>query len=127
MTNITPEKQPTPLAKPSLTDLTDQLASEHDTHEKAIKALADAQEEITGLKDARNEERVGWMVVATILLDCALFLNAENSTAPIVITVLQIALLALLAKRMGVEEFYALFSKAMHRFAGMANGEKPDG
>lgn len=122
MTNTTPEKPLTPPAKPSLADLTDQLASEHDTHEKAIKALADAQEEITGLKDARNEERVGWLVIATILFDCALFLNAENATAPVVIGILEITLLAMIARRMGVEEFYALFSKVMHRFAGMASG-----
>lgn len=123
MPNITPAKPPTKPGKPSLADLTDLLASEHDTHEKAINALSDAQEEIAGLKDARNEERVGWMVISTILFDCALFLNAENATAPIVIGILEMALLALLAKRLGVEEFYALFSKAMHRFAGMAAGD----
>jgi hypothetical protein len=33
-------------------------------------------------------------------------------------------MLALLAKRLGVEEFYALFSKVMHRFAGMAGDAK---
>ena len=124
--NITPVKPPTTLAKLSLTDLTDVLASEHDTHEKAIKALSDAQEEIAGLKDARNEERVGWMVISVILFDCALFLNAQNATAPVVIGILEIALLALLAKRLGVEEFYALFSKVMHRFAGMVSGDNKE-
>ena len=123
MTNTVPEKPLKPLGKPSLADLTDVLASEHDTHEKAIKALSDAQEEITGLKDARNEERVGWIVISVILFDCAIFLNAQNATAPVVIGILEFALLALLAKRLGVEEFYALFSKVMHRFAGMAGGD----
>lgn len=123
MPNTTPEKPHKPLEKPSFADLTGLLASEHDTHDKAIKALSDAQEEIAGLKDARNEERVGWMVIAVILFDCALFLNAQNATAPVVIGILEIALLALLAKRLGVEEFYALFSKVMHRFAGMAGGD----
>ena len=123
MPNTTPVKPPSKPDKPSLADLTDLLASEHDTHDKAIRALSDAQEESAGLKDARNEERVGWMVVAVILFDCALFLNAENATAPVVIGILQIALLALLAKRLGVEEFYALFSKVMHRFAGMVSGD----
>lgn len=123
MPNTTPEKPNKLPVKPSFADLTDLLASEHDTHDKAIKALSDAQEEIAGLKDARNEERVGWMVISVILFDCALFLNAQNATAPVVIGILQIALLALLAKRLGVEEFYALFSKVMHRFAGMVAGD----
>ena len=121
MLNTTPEKPNKPLVKPSFAALTE-LASTHDTHEKALKALSDAQEELTAIKDARNEERVGWIVISVILFDCALFLNAQNATAPVVIGVLQIAMLALLAKRLGVEEFYALFSKVMHRFAGMAAG-----
>lgn len=126
MPNTTPVNPPSQPAKPSLTSLTDLLASEHDTHDKAIRALSDAQEEIAGLKDARKEERVGWIVISVILFDCALFLNAENAVAPVIIGILQIALLALLAKRLGVEEFYALFSKLMHRFAGMAGGDETE-
>ncbi|WP_394659155.1 hypothetical protein [uncultured Novosphingobium sp.] len=123
MPNIAPEKPNRPLVKPSFAALSG-LANTHDTHEKALKALSDAQEELAAIKDARNEERVGWMVISVILFDCALFLNAENATAPVIIGILEIAMLALVAKRLGVEEFYALFSKAMHRFVGMASGDK---
>lgn len=122
MSSTTPEKPNKPPVKPSFAALTD-LANTHDTHEKAIKALSDAQEELATIKDARNEERVGWIVISVILFDCALFLNAQNAAAPVVIGVLEIAMLALLAKRLGVEEFYALFSKVMHRFVGMAGGD----
>lgn len=106
-------------AKPSLSD----LAADYDDHSKAIKALAEAQEEIGQLRDARREERVGWIVVSVILFDCAMLLNAENSIGPLIIGVLQIACLAIVAKRMGVEEFYALFSAVMHRFGSMAMGK----
>lgn len=108
-----------PFNPPKLTD----LAQEHDSHEKAIIALSDAQEEIAGLLDARKEERVGWIVVCVILFDCALLLNAENSAGPIVIGILQIAALAVLAKRLGVQEFYALFAKATSRFSEVLTGK----
>lgn len=106
-------------AKPSLSD----LAADYDDHSKALKALAEAQEEIGQLRDARREERVGWIVVSVILFDCALLLNAENSVGPLIIGILEIAVLAIAAKRLGVEEFYALFSAIMHRFGSMTLGK----
>ena len=106
-------------SKPSLSE----LAADYDDHSKAIRALAQAQEEIGQLRDAQREERIGWIVVSTILFDCAMLLNAENSAGPLIIGVLEIAVLALAAKRMGVEEFYALFSAIMHRFGNMASGK----
>jgi hypothetical protein len=106
----------------SLTDLSDPAIS-NDDHEKALGALASAQEEITSLKDARREERVGWLVICTILFDWAVMMNAANATAPLIIGVLELALLALAAKRLGVEEFHALFTKAMHRMADVATGK----
>lgn len=106
-------------AKPTLSD----LAADYDDHSKALKALAEAQEEIGQLRDARREERVGWIVVSVILFDCAMLLNAENSVGPLVIGILEIAVLAIAAKRMGVEEFYALFSAIMHRFGDMTLGK----
>ncbi len=51
--------------KPSLSS----LASDYDDHSKAIKALAEAQEEIGQLREARKEERVGWIVISVILFD----------------------------------------------------------
>lgn len=116
-TNPVSNEPPTSL--PSLNALT----VDSDEHSKAIKALADAQEEIGQLRDARKEERVGWIVISVILFDCAMLLNAENSFGPLIIGVLQIAVLAIIAKRMGVEEFYALFSAVMHRFGDMTLGK----
>lgn len=117
--NTTPASSAPPSTKPSLSD----LAADYDDHSKAIRALAEAQEEIGQLRDARREERIGWIVVSAILFDCAMLLNAENSAGPLIIGVLEIAVLALAAKRMGVEEFYALFSAIMHRFGNMASGK----
>lgn len=104
---------------PSLRD----IAVDSDDHSKVIKALAEAQEEIGQLRDARKEERVGWIVVSVILFDCAMLLNAENSIGPLIIGILEIAVLAIVAKRMGVEEFFALFSAVMHRFGDMTLGK----
>jgi hypothetical protein len=106
--------------KPSLAD----LASDFDDHSKAIRALADAQEEIGQLKDARREERIGWIVVSVIIFDCAFLLNAQNWAGPIVIGILQIGILAVVAKRLGVQEFYALFAAVINRFGTMALGDK---
>ena len=99
------------------------MSAEHDDHSKAIQALAAAQEEIGKIRDARKEERIGWIVVSVILFDCAMLLNAENSVGPLIVGVLEIAVLAIAAKRMGVEEFYALFSAVMNRFGDMALGK----
>lgn len=117
--NTNPASNVSPAKQPSLSD----LAADFDDHSKAIKALAEAQEEIGQLRDARKEERVGWIVVSVILFDCAMLLNAENSIGPLIIGVLEIAVLAIVAKRMGVEEFFALFSAVMHRFGDMTLGK----
>lgn len=105
---------------PSLSD----LATDFDDHSKAIEALAAAQEEIGQLRDSRKEERVGWIVVSVIMFDCAMLLNAENAVGPLIIGVLEIAILAIVAKRLGVEEFFALFSAIMNRFGDMALGKE---
>ena len=111
-----------PSAKPPAPKISD-LAEKHDNHEKALIALSSAQEEITELKDARREERIGWIVVCVILFDCALLLNADNAAGPLIIGILQIAALAVAAKRLGVEEFYALFANIMNRFGEMVVGK----
>lgn len=108
-----------PTTPPALAD----LAEQHDNHEKALIALADAQEELTGIKDARREERLGWIVTSVILFDCAMLLNAENAVAPLIIGLLQIGVLAVMAKRLGVEEFYALFANMAKRMADVVSGK----
>lgn len=71
-----------------------------------------------------REERIGWIVVCVILFNCAMILNAENLAGPLVIGVMEIATLAIAARRMGVEEFYALFVGVMHRWGSMVMSEK---
>jgi len=70
-----------------------------------------------------REERVGWIVVCVILFDCLFFLNANNWAGPLIIGIMQIAVLAIVAKRLGVEEFYALFMSIMNRFGKMTLGK----
>ncbi|MBV7255566.1 hypothetical protein KCG44_02070 [Pacificimonas sp. WHA3] len=92
--------------KPSKFDL---LKTEHDDYDKALTALADAQDEITELKDRRREERLAWIVAATIIFDCMVLLKADNLGGPLIIGLIQIAALAVVANRLGVEEFAGLF------------------
>lgn len=101
-----------------------QLASVSlDEHNRLAQALADAQQELDRIKDKRREERVGWIVVCVILFNCAMILNAENLAGPLIVGVMEIAILAIMAKRMGVEEFYALFVGVMHKWGGMVMGK----
>lgn len=112
------DEQP-PTVPPSLSE----LAADFDDHSKALQALSAAQEEISQLRDARKEERIGWIVVSVILFNCAFLLNAENAIAPIIIGLLQIAVLSVMAKRLGVEEFYSLFAKIAARVGNLAGGQ----
>ena len=95
-----------------------------DDHNRLAQALADAQQELDRIKDKRREERVGWIVVCVILFNCAMILNADNLAGPLIVGILEITILAILAKRMGVEEFYGLFVAVMHKWGGMVMGKE---
>lgn len=132
MTDTTPDPpSPSQIFSPSTTSasgssLNDpgRLASVSlDEHNRIAKALADTQTELDKIKDKRREERVGWIVVSAILFNCAMILNAENLAGPLIIGVMEIALLAIIAKRMGVEEFYALFVGVMQKWGTMVMGK----
>lgn len=104
------------LEKPALTDL---VNVDPEDHSKAVKALAAAQEEIAGLKDRHREERLAWIVVVVLVFDCFLFLDADNWSGPIVIGLLEIGALSVVAARLGVEEFAALFKGALFRITDL--------
>lgn len=96
-----------------------------DENRKLELALAAAQEEIAEIKDQRREERVGWIVVCVVLFDCFFLISANNFGGPLVIGLLQVGALAVLAKRMGVQEFYALFASVMQRLGrSILDGDK---
>lgn len=94
-----------------------------ETHEKALQALAAAQEEIAELQDSQREERIGWIVATVILFDCLFLLRSENWSGPLIIGILEFAVLAVAAKRLGVQEFAALFGAVIDRFTNMAFGK----
>ncbi len=113
--NIAPVPQKAQPQKPQLTDL---IAPEREEHTKLAQALSEAQEEITQLKDARHEERIGWIVVVVIVFNCFVLLRADNAGGPIVIGILELAILSVVAARLGVEEFRTLFKNVFERMAG---------
>lgn len=102
------------------TDL-DALSSEAEP-DKATQALADAQEEIAQLKDKMREERMGWIVLCTLIFDCFLFLNASNWSGPIVIGLIEFGALSVIAARLGIEEFAAIFNQMISRVTHLIAG-----
>lgn len=82
------------------------------------------QQDYDGLRERRLEERIGWIVACCILFNCAMLLNAENLAGPIIIGLLEVALLAIMAKRMGVEEAYGLFTRGLQRWGGVIAGKE---
>lgn len=84
-----------------------------DTPTKKDDSLASLEAKLVEEKDARKEERFVWIVITIILGDCIMFMNMANPTAPVVILTLELVLLVILAKRLGIEktEALALFRK----------------
>lgn len=76
--------------------------------------IEDLQERLAGEKDARIEDRFFFVFIALILLNVVFFSVLDNLGGPVALLLLELAFLALLAKRMGMEEVYTLFD----RFAG---------
>lgn len=78
--------------------------------DNAFEAL---QSELAELKDARGEERFIWIVVCVILIDVLWFRDAQNAVVPVIVLLLELLVLAILAKRMGIEEVRGIIGKLM--------------
>ncbi len=67
-----------------------------------VQALARVQERLTSEREKRVEERFVWILVVVILIDIDLLENIKNVAVPLVVLVLELILLTIVAKRMGV-------------------------
>lgn len=91
------------------------------TDDKAVQALAEAQEENAGVKDDRREERFLWVCACVVLFDCAIFMNANNFGGPLIVGIIELLALVILARRLGVEEVKELIFGLIDRL-GKPNG-----
>ncbi len=76
--------------------------------------MASLEQQLQAAKDAHTEERFIWIVVCVILVDVIWFRSATNAVVPVVVLLLELVVLFILAKRMGIEEVRALFERIMH-------------
>lgn len=107
-----------PTPKSSFGSLTGDTGAEA-PKDQALEAL---QQELTALKDARGEERFIWIVVCVILVDILWFKDAENAVVPIIVLLLELLVLFILAKRMGIEETRAILGKLMDGISRSSTG-----
>ena len=89
---------------------------------KIDDALDQLQKKLESEKGARSEERFVWIMVTVILVDVLWFRNAQNPTIPIVVLVLELVLLLVLAKRMGVPELMLIFERIINRIGQPGGG-----
>lgn len=85
-------------------------------------AAARIADELEAAKDARKEERFLWIVVAVILVDVLWFKDSPNPTLPVVVLVLQLVVLIVLARRMGIDDVVELIDRLLHTVGSKAGG-----
>jgi hypothetical protein len=94
-----------------------------DKGEDAIdEAKAALEAQLSAEKDARNEERFIWIVVCTILVNVIWFRNASNPVLPLVILVLELLVLVVVARRMGIDDIVSLVDRLLHSVGRGAGG-----
>lgn len=90
------------------------------TREPAVKwekQVEELQEQLAKEKDARKEERFFGVLLLIILLDVVFFTVMPTFGGPIALLVLELLILFLLAKRMGMQEIVQILSRVLHRVA----------
>ena len=97
----------------------DEGEAEAEPKDEALQAL---QDELAALKDSRGEERFLWIVVCVILVDVLWFRDAENAVVPVIVLLLEVLVLFILAKRMGIEETRAILGRMMDGISRTSTG-----
>lgn len=92
----------------------DILAVRAEPNNKTAEANAQLSEKLEDAEDGRKEERFLWIVVVVILVDVLWFKDSSNPTIPIVVLVLQLIILLVLARRMGIDGIVQLIDRILH-------------
>lgn len=106
LTNIEPEKQPK--APGDGFSVVDDEVSEKDD------ALARLEAQLQAEADKRREERFIWIVVVTLILDIFFLKDSENATLPIVVLILELLILIVVARRLGIDDVVVLLDRILH-------------
>lgn len=112
--SITTGSQPTPPLEAALTG---------DGSTKSSEAQALLADQLEEAKDRRKEERFIWIVIVTLLVNVLWFKDSSNATLPIVALVLELIVLIVLAKRMGIEDVVELMDRLLHTVGSKAGGQ----
>jgi len=91
--------------------------------EKVADAAASLADELEAAKDARKEERFVWITVVVILVDVLWFKDSPNPALPFVVLVLQLILLIVLARRMGINDVVELIDRLLHTVSSKGPGK----
>jgi hypothetical protein len=79
------------------------------------EALAALEKRLQRQLDGRKEERFCWIVVVVALFDVVLLRGTENAVAAGVVATLEILLLFVLARRLGVNDVVQLLDRLLHQ------------
>jgi len=80
-------------------------------------AFAELEKENAALRDAIKEERFCWILLSIVLFDIAVFASVQTTGVPLAILALQLVLLVVVAKRLGVEQVIRLVDRCIDGWA----------
>jgi len=75
------------------------------------KQINELNDKLEAEKDHRREERLLWIIISVILLNITFFTSMESILGPIVIGLLQLIVLTVVAKRLGLEESIRIINR----------------
>lgn len=87
------------------------LPAETDPKDAALDELG---KQLEAAKDLRREERFIWLVAVVILIDVLWFKDAENAALPVIVLLLELVILFILARRMGIDDIVQLLDRLLH-------------
>lgn len=104
-----------------MTEPLDELFSDEPTpRDQQIQTL---QEDLANERDARREERFIFIVILVLLLDIVFFSVMSSFGGPLALLILELLILIPLAKRMGMEEIAAIYSRVLDNVAAKPRGD----
>lgn len=88
------------------------------------EAFSNLQQKHARLIEQTLEERFCWIVVIIVLVDLDLFERMQTWAGPIVVLVLEAALLVVIARRLGVQEIIRVIDRIIDGWVSQINKSK---
>lgn len=90
--------------------------------DKRVTLIEDLQEEIQRLKDARREDAFTFITISILLFNVVFFSVMPTFGGPLALLIIELLVLALLAKKFGIEEAVLLISRTLDRVSSKDGG-----